>query len=388
MPETLAAYATADTANPALGLAGDPAVAEGTPAARHPARRDAARRPARAGAHPAAAGLDAGRNAPGPRGDGAGGAPAAPPRRGDPRDTAAARRDDRGAGRRAGRRRAGGRSRFLRGRHQRFDPVHAGDRPHRRAGGASLQPAASGGAAPDPVRRRGGGRGGASRSASAARWPATRAIRRCCWGWACANCRCRRATSRGSSSASAASTWSPPPGAPARSWTRPTPPASPPCSTISTPSPGPREGGFRECAAASARTAFGRRRDIAPDGREPARQPAGKPLTSIRPSKGYLSSSLIALHSRRPRALDDIRINVDSRLRASLHARGRCDRTSRQSQNARVHRLQGCRYRSRRLGAARDRDRRDRDAGADGAARRIRRARSRSRARASSAACT
>ena len=170
----------AEAANPALGLRAirlslkerrllDPQLA---------AMLRAAQR--RAAAHPVADDLDGRRDPPRPRGDGAGRPPAAPPRRADPRNPAAARRDDRGAGRGARRRRAGRRSRFLRDRHQRSDPVHAGDRPQRRAGRASLQPAAPGGAAPDPVRRRGGGAPRASRSASAARWPATRAIRRCC----------------------------------------------------------------------------------------------------------------------------------------------------------------------------------------------------------------
>ena len=93
---------------------------------------------------------------------------------------AAARRDDRGAGRRARRRRTRRRGRFLRDRHQRPRPVHAGDRPQRRAGRASLQPAASGrccGSFSSRSRRR---RGGASRSASAARSPATRATPRYC----------------------------------------------------------------------------------------------------------------------------------------------------------------------------------------------------------------
>ena len=54
-------------------------------------------------------------------------------------------------------------------------------------------------------------------------------------GWGCANCRWRRAASRGSSSASAASTWWPRQGGRARSWTRPIPSASPCCSTTSTP---------------------------------------------------------------------------------------------------------------------------------------------------------
>ncbi len=45
---------------------------------------------------------------------------------------------------------------FLRDRHQRSDPVHAGDRSQRRAGRLSLQAAAPGGAAADPVRGRGG----------------------------------------------------------------------------------------------------------------------------------------------------------------------------------------------------------------------------------------
>ncbi len=74
-----------------------------------------------------------------------------------PESAAAARRDDRGAGGGAGRRRAGRRSGFFRDRHQRFDPVHAGDRPHRRAGRLSLHAAAPGGVAADPVRGRGGG---------------------------------------------------------------------------------------------------------------------------------------------------------------------------------------------------------------------------------------
>ena len=72
LPEALAQYAAADAANPALGLARDPPVAEGAPPPRHPARRDAARREPRAGAHPAADDLDDRRDAPRPRGDGAG----------------------------------------------------------------------------------------------------------------------------------------------------------------------------------------------------------------------------------------------------------------------------------------------------------------------------
>ena len=55
----------------------------------------------------------------------------------------------------------------------------------------SLQPAASGGAAADPVRDRGGARARASRSASAARSPAIRALRRCCSASASASCRWR-----------------------------------------------------------------------------------------------------------------------------------------------------------------------------------------------------
>ncbi len=69
-------------------------------------------------------------------------------------------RDDRDPGRRPCRRCARRRRRFLRDRHQRSDPVHARDRPRRRAGCASLQPAAPGGSASHPVR----GRGGAARA--------------------------------------------------------------------------------------------------------------------------------------------------------------------------------------------------------------------------------
>ena len=136
LPEALAGYAAVGQRQPGAGAARDPPVVARAPAARHPARGDAARRQARPGAHPAAADLDLGRAGAQPRGAGAGGAPAAPPQRADPGDAAAARRDDRGAGRGARRRRAGRRGRFLRDRHQRPDPVHAGDRPHRRAGRA------------------------------------------------------------------------------------------------------------------------------------------------------------------------------------------------------------------------------------------------------------
>ncbi len=55
-----------------------------------------------------------------------------------------------------GRRRARRRSRFLCDRHQRPHSIHPGDRPQRRAGGASLQPAAPGGAAAHPICDRGG----------------------------------------------------------------------------------------------------------------------------------------------------------------------------------------------------------------------------------------
>jgi hypothetical protein len=52
----------------------------------------------------------------------------------------------------------------------------------------------------------------------------------------------------------AVSTWSPPPAAPGRSWTSQTAAASPPCSTISTPSPGRTESRRREPPYAVARS--------------------------------------------------------------------------------------------------------------------------------------
>jgi phosphotransferase system enzyme I (PtsI) len=72
------------------------------------------------------------------------------------RSAAAPRRDDRGAGRGLGGRFAGPRGRLLCHRDQRSHHVHAGHRPRRGAGGASLQPLAPGGAQVDPVLGRGG----------------------------------------------------------------------------------------------------------------------------------------------------------------------------------------------------------------------------------------
>ena len=57
-------------------------------------------------------------------------------------------------------------------RHQRPDPVHAGDRPRRRSGRASLRPLASGGAAAGRADDRSGAQRPARTSASAARWRA------------------------------------------------------------------------------------------------------------------------------------------------------------------------------------------------------------------------
>src|SRR5205807_4912960 len=85
-------------------------------------------------------------------------------------------------------------------------------------------------------------RGATSRSASAAKSPATRAMPRCFSGSGCGSCRCRRATSRGSSSASATSTWSPRAGASAPSWTNPTRSRWLCCSTISTRRSGQQSG--------------------------------------------------------------------------------------------------------------------------------------------------
>ena len=159
------------------------------------------------------------RDSPRARGDGAGGAPAAPARRAAARAAAAPGRDDRGAGRGARRRRARRRGRFLRDRHQRPHPVHA-----RRSTAATSRSRISTTrctrrccASSSSRSRRRCAR--ACRSASAARWRAIRALPRCCWASASAICRWRRATSRGSSSASAASTWSRPRAAPAPSWT-------------------------------------------------------------------------------------------------------------------------------------------------------------------------
>ena len=100
-------------------------------------------------------------------------APAARRRAARRTDRRRARRDDRGAGRRADAAGVPAPLRLRLDRHQRPDPVHAGDRPRRRVGGASLRPVASGGAAADRADDRAGASRQARTSASAARWPAT-----------------------------------------------------------------------------------------------------------------------------------------------------------------------------------------------------------------------
>ena len=163
----------------------------------------------RAAAHPAADDLDRRRDPPRARGDGAGRPPAAAARRAlpEPLPPLGAMIEVPGAALAADALAA--RGRFLRDRHQRPHPIHAGDRPQRRAGRPSLQPAAPGGAAADPIRGRGGGaarhpdqhlRRDGRRPALCRAAARPRAARTCRW---------RRATSRGSSSASATSTWSP-----------------------------------------------------------------------------------------------------------------------------------------------------------------------------------
>ena len=113
LPAALAGYAASDSANPALGLRAirlslrerrllDAQLAAMLRAANHG--------PVRILLPMVSTALRAGAD---PRGAGAGGAPAAPPQRTDPGGAAAARRDDRGARRRAGRRCAGRRGRFL-----------------------------------------------------------------------------------------------------------------------------------------------------------------------------------------------------------------------------------------------------------------------------------
>ena len=107
---------------------------------------------------------------------------ALPPRR-------AARGDDRGAGRGDDRRPAGPRGRLLLDRHQRPHPVLDGGRPQQRARGEPLPAASSGDPAHATLRHRQRARGAGSRSASAARWPRTRASP-CCWSASgCGGCR-------------------------------------------------------------------------------------------------------------------------------------------------------------------------------------------------------
>ena len=189
----------------------DPALAEGAGPARDAARRHPARRRARARAHPAADGLDHRRDPPGARRcwlASCGASSAAASKIADPLPPLGVMIEVPGAALAADA--LAQVADFFADRHQRSHAVHARHRPRRRAGGASLQPAASGGAAPDPVHHRGGAARAASRSASAARSPAIRAMRRSCSASASASCRWRRPRCRASSSASAGSiSWPP-----------------------------------------------------------------------------------------------------------------------------------------------------------------------------------
>ncbi len=102
------------------------------------------------------------------------------------------RRHDRGAGGGARAADLHAAARLPVDRHQRPDPVHARDRPHRRRGGAPLRPAAPGGADAGRRHHPDRARAAACRSRCAARWRATCSSRACCSASACASSRCTR----------------------------------------------------------------------------------------------------------------------------------------------------------------------------------------------------
>ncbi len=167
---------------PGARPARDPPLLAGPPPARPAAGGDAARRRRGAAAHPVADDLGARRNPPGARSDGAGRPPAAAARHARAQAAAALGGDDRGAGGRARRRRARRRGRFLCHRHQRPHPIHA-----RRSTAATSRWRISTtrctrrccASFNSRSRRR---CAAACRSASAARWPASRALPRCLLG--------------------------------------------------------------------------------------------------------------------------------------------------------------------------------------------------------------
>jgi phosphotransferase system enzyme I (PtsI) len=103
-----------------------------------------------------------------------------------------ARRDDRDSGRGAHAAHLPEVLRLPVDRHQRPDPVHAGDRPGRRVGGAPVRPAATRRCCKLVADTIAECRARARASACAARWPATWPSRACCSGWACAASRCTR----------------------------------------------------------------------------------------------------------------------------------------------------------------------------------------------------